>query len=590
MLDGRTLAVGLRVKERAHGRYYYHINKSLGARPVSGEGAGDTNPSRTERESRPIEVEPDAGEINLDLVASDRRPAADDRAPLDMPALMARIRAVAGRDIRIETEDGTDRQGAYIRDTDGQRIVIAAALDALDTVNHELIHALRDMGLFSDAEWATLSRAAQARWLRRYDIAGRYPDYTQEMRIEEAVAEAFMDFAAGRRARERGVEPRGVLALIDRIARVLDAMGSWLRGAGFVSTDDVFGRVDSGEVGAREGGVENDVSREQAKPTNAQAWRNAIGIFFGEKRGADGRTVAMPSALMLGDDYPVFAALAKAARPLFVLPGSLREIMREHPEVTRRVLESLEPTLRDPAFVFRGEKAEQNLATVVGRMPDGRAMIVAVRPNTTTPQGQKAHMIASIYVKNDREWLSRQLASDRLLYARETPANPRGTPGPIPGSGSPKATSWRGERKILTAADVFKADITRDRRRNAAPGPFETYEARSARELAAMFLPRNWKALADARNWNEVGLSLRPTLQDSMIDVRRQQQAIEAAQGAPLDLAQDVYLQQSLYAGRTGERLQKLYEGPVKRIAETIRDERLDARLVDDYLIALHAE
>jgi hypothetical protein len=58
--------------------------------------------------------------------------------------------------------------GQYFRD------LIDIALGAADpdaTLHHEAVHAMRRMGLFTDTEWAVLSRKSRAEWIDRFDIA-----------------------------------------------------------------------------------------------------------------------------------------------------------------------------------------------------------------------------------------------------------------------------------------------------------------------------------------------------------------------------------------------------------------------------------
>ena len=71
--------------------------------------------------------------------------------------------------------DGRDR-GFSI----GDRIVLAAIAPegrVIETLNHEVIHSLRNLGLFSPKEWKTLADAAlKGKWLDRFNIDQRYRD------------------------------------------------------------------------------------------------------------------------------------------------------------------------------------------------------------------------------------------------------------------------------------------------------------------------------------------------------------------------------------------------------------------------------
>jgi hypothetical protein len=127
--------------------------------------------------------------------------------------------------------------------------IIEVAIDAKDpawVLNHEAIHALRDLGLFRDAEWATLRRAARADTARTTEMDRLYPGLDEDAKVEEAIADTFADWKAG------GMEAGGFLkSAFAKIKSLIEALGNWLRGAGFNSAEDIFWRVKRGEVGAR---------------------------------------------------------------------------------------------------------------------------------------------------------------------------------------------------------------------------------------------------------------------------------------------------------------------------------------------------
>lgn len=141
--------------------------------------------------------------------------------------------------------DGTLRQA----DASYYRGLVDVALDTrnpMAAVRHEAIHALRDLRLFGQDEWAALSRRAESDWLQRFDIARRYGELNREERIEEAVAAGFAEWA------ESGKKPLGLVGrAFERIRNFFTAMRNALSGAGFLSDADVFRAVASGEVGGR---------------------------------------------------------------------------------------------------------------------------------------------------------------------------------------------------------------------------------------------------------------------------------------------------------------------------------------------------
>jgi hypothetical protein len=115
-------------------------------------------------------------------------------------------------------------------------------------LQHEVVHALRELGLFTDPEWALLEQASNARWRRQYDIDRRYAGRPEEERIEEGVANAYADWKAGR------MQSDGMLnRLFRRIDNFLAALRLALRKAfgGSATVEDIFRAIERGEVGRR---------------------------------------------------------------------------------------------------------------------------------------------------------------------------------------------------------------------------------------------------------------------------------------------------------------------------------------------------
>ena len=114
--------------------------------------------------------------------------------------------------------------------------LIVMSLDSpniMSTFGHEQLHALRDLGMFSDREWQVLSTKAKTDWIKKYDIERRYKGKSEEVKIEEAIASAFGDYTI------MGGAPRSLLA---RIKEFFERLGNALRGMGFKTSDMVFNR------------------------------------------------------------------------------------------------------------------------------------------------------------------------------------------------------------------------------------------------------------------------------------------------------------------------------------------------------------
>ena len=128
-------------------------------------------------------------------------------------------------------------------------------------LNHEIIHAMKGLGLFTDAEWASLVKAAEKRKYaktvngrtidREYTFLDRaefmYPEDTPESQQEEAVAEMFRAYAEGRI--KVGGKPKG---LFSRMVRFIKSIFNAHADAGFTSAAEIFDGIKSGKVGRRQ--------------------------------------------------------------------------------------------------------------------------------------------------------------------------------------------------------------------------------------------------------------------------------------------------------------------------------------------------
>lgn len=120
------------------------------------------------------------------------------------------------------------------------------------TLRHEIIHALRDdsywgkpFGLFTEAEWRALGRAAQRddEIMRRIDRY--YSDQSEEVQIEEAIAELYRKYAEGRET------PSRVMRVLEKVRNFLGAVAAALRGEGFASSAETLEKIARGEIGQR---------------------------------------------------------------------------------------------------------------------------------------------------------------------------------------------------------------------------------------------------------------------------------------------------------------------------------------------------
>lgn len=154
----------------------------------------------------------------------------------------------------------TNRHGDKI---DGYSMgrIIGVAMDsdnAVETFDHEVIHALRSAeiwgpanGVFTTTEWRALV-ALVRRDPRRLDaIKAQYPDLTNTQQIEEAVAELYADYRAGR-------DVDTAVGVLGRVRAALEAIGGVLRGEGYRSPQQVLAAIADGSLVARLTDAETD--------------------------------------------------------------------------------------------------------------------------------------------------------------------------------------------------------------------------------------------------------------------------------------------------------------------------------------------
>ena len=124
--------------------------------------------------------------------------------------------------------------------------------DPIGALHHEIVHFFRNSGMFTKAEWGILSKQAD-KWRDRFNIDERYPGETLGVKREEAIAEAASAWHRGELQ-----APPGIRRIFQRVADYFHRVANYLRGRGFQNADDIFRKMRSGEIGAREPGVTYD--------------------------------------------------------------------------------------------------------------------------------------------------------------------------------------------------------------------------------------------------------------------------------------------------------------------------------------------
>lgn len=129
-----------------------------------------------------------------------------------------------------------------------------------EVMDHEIIHALKALGALTPKEFSMLEKAAgKTRYVkltnqgvqkRSYTYLDRakklYPDLNETQQKEEAVAEMFRDYVAGRL--KIGGGPR---AFLEKIKKFFKALVGANVDEGFTSVQDIFNNISVGRIGER---------------------------------------------------------------------------------------------------------------------------------------------------------------------------------------------------------------------------------------------------------------------------------------------------------------------------------------------------
>jgi hypothetical protein len=128
----------------------------------------------------------------------------------------------------------------------------------IQTMRHESLHAMKDLGFFTPQQWRALEERASKEWIKKYlegqetEIDGqkmsrlegyRKLGYSEQDIVEEAIADAFGDYDKGAKP-----PPGLIAALFRKIKNFFSSLGQALRGAGFQSAEDIFQGIEQGKL------------------------------------------------------------------------------------------------------------------------------------------------------------------------------------------------------------------------------------------------------------------------------------------------------------------------------------------------------
>ena len=215
----------------------------------------------TQLQNRLSSIVPTEASVNLQTLI--------DRGPAYLIRGQARTEATPdGLKSIVDLATGILRPGMTVED---------AVAKLVDTLNHEIIHVIRDKGVIRPSEWRILSRAAEIA-----KVPGRKYTYLDKARavytpngipisktyenpdavVEEAVAEMYRDWVKNRTALQQ------TQGLFNRITELFRRIFQTLRNARY---ENFFKQVESGEVGAREGSGRQDGKGNEADTRFAAA-------------------------------------------------------------------------------------------------------------------------------------------------------------------------------------------------------------------------------------------------------------------------------------------------------------------------------
>ena len=206
------------------------------------------------------------------------------------------------KDVKLNLDEAFTEEGSY-----SQRIItMALNLDnPVRVLRHEAIHALKDMGFFTDNQWKVLEQRAKDQWIQvlkdsphtetqsRYDayieifkqearqkgLTGDALDkYVETNVIEEAIADAFGDYDATK-------APPGMMsAILERMRNLFRAIKEAFGIVGIETAEDIFGKIEKGQLKSvlpsdEKGVVKKSIERPEEWKATPQELRGADEYF-----------------------------------------------------------------------------------------------------------------------------------------------------------------------------------------------------------------------------------------------------------------------------------------------------------------------
>jgi hypothetical protein len=156
-------------------------------------------------------------------------------------------------DVKLETTDkqaiGGAGQFGVTRDLTQRVIKVAVdAQDAALTLDHEIVHALDDMGVIKRGDFAKLVQAAWASPEIKEFVETNYADASKAVQNGEAAAEFVARVINDPASITMNAEMDGIM---QRIKRFFSTVAQWFQGTDYKTVDDLIRAIDSGELGSK---------------------------------------------------------------------------------------------------------------------------------------------------------------------------------------------------------------------------------------------------------------------------------------------------------------------------------------------------
>lgn len=202
-----------------------------------------------------------SGELNLAEVSPDFKQGEGGQAPNLSPAQLAKadveLQGLAtkwlGHRIRVSliADNGSGNMGEFKPDSRLIHIIAKNSTNFVETLGHEALHGLRDLGVFTHGEWSLLKReAAKVRWdgkplpdvvRKNYDAMYRREIDLTEAQHEEVLAEEAVAYMVGMHAADvlKSSDSR-IGKIIDKFLRFLEAVRNLAKGYGFKTGQGVI--------------------------------------------------------------------------------------------------------------------------------------------------------------------------------------------------------------------------------------------------------------------------------------------------------------------------------------------------------------